>query len=138
VKDILKPLILGIIALLAAFFWPKIANLNPPFDGAMFSDLLVWLGGLILSAVFGWKLKTMNRKIKSATFGAQNATMNEKPAWLNLVLGAVALAASLAWPLIAKYEPPLDMTMFSDLLVWIVTIVLGAVFGWNGKSAIKQ
>ena len=50
-------LLLGFFALVASYLWPYVEKLMPPFGSDMFGQILVWLVGAVLAAIFGWNAK---------------------------------------------------------------------------------
>lgn len=70
--SLVKQLIALLVMAVVAVAWPAIAQLSPPFDSAMFSDILNWILCLIASAVFGWNLKALKSRqssVNAAGFG---------------------------------------------------------------------
>jgi hypothetical protein len=55
-------LFLGMLSLLASFIWPYIEKLAPPFGADMWGQILVWVIGAVLAAIFGWNAKVASVK----------------------------------------------------------------------------
>lgn len=56
---IIKQLIGLILTAILAIVWPFLSKLSPPFDAALFGDIINWFLCLIASVIFGWNVKAL-------------------------------------------------------------------------------
>jgi len=125
-------LFLGVVALVAAYVFPQLVAIGLPVDQPTFVAIVQWLLTLAFSALFGWQVKTMRAKMQKVQGFIK---VSDVPPWVDIVLGTISLIASYFWPTLAGANPPFDESTFIKIVVWLGTVLLTAVFGWNVKNA---